>query len=137
MQINIPREFRIDSVPATITLSDEDVDALGKDFPATVEMTDKTASYTFESARAAADFVDSLDGQIPYSARDLTEEDLEVFGNPETGSLARDLLGSKAGHLGGADKVARSWGIAAFSVAVPSAVVALAALIISILAIAQ
>lgn len=134
MQINIPRQFRLDSVPATITLSDEDVKSLARDYPTQVSMTERTATFKFESPRAAADFVDSLDGQIPYSARDMSDEDAEIFESPATGSVAREIVGTKAGHLGGADKVARSWGIAAFSVAVPAAVIAVTAMVFSALA---
>ena len=133
MQINIPREFKLDAVPATMTLSDEDLDALLGDFPAELTSTDRTATFRFESPRAAADFVDSLDGQIPYSAREMTEEDGEVFETPGLGSVARDIVGKSSSHLGGADKTARAWGIAAFSVAVSGTVIALTALAIGII----
>ncbi len=134
MQINIPRQFRLDSVPATITLSDEDVTSLAQDYPTEVSMTDRTATFVFESPRAAADFVDSLEGQIPYSARDLSDEDAEIFAAPTSGSVAREIVGNSRGHLGGADKIARGWGIAAFSVAVPAAVIGAVALVFSVIA---
>ena len=137
MQINIPREFRLDSVPATVQLSDSDLDSLLGEYPATLEATDQTASFTFESPRAAADFVDSLEGQIPYSTRQMSDDDVEVFEAPAVGSVARELVANSASHLGGADKTARAWGIAAFSVAVGGVVVGVAALVLAIIALAS
>ncbi len=136
MQINVPREFRLDAVPATMTLTDEDLVELLGDFPGELSMTDRTGTFKFDSPRAAADFVDSLDGQIPYSTREMTAEDEEIFGQPALGSVARELVANTASHLGGADKTARAWGIAAFSVAVSGTVVALTALAIGIIALA-
>ncbi len=136
MEIIVPREFRLETVPATITLSESDLQALVGEFPAELSTTDRTATFKFDSPRAAADFVDSLDNQIPYSAREMSDEDREIFAVPNLGSVARDIVGSKSAHLEGADKRARAWGVAAFSVAVSGTVVALTALAIGIIAIA-
>lgn len=134
MQINVPREFRLDSVPATVTLTDEDIAQLVGDYPATLETSDRTATFTFESPRAAADFVDSLEGQIPYSTRNMTEEDAEIFAAPAMGSVAREIVAGSSPHLGGADKIARRWGVAGFSVAVSGTVIAITSLALSIIA---
>lgn len=134
MQINVPREFRLESVPATVRLNEDDLTELLGEFPAELSVTDRTGTFTFESPRAAADFVDSLDGQIPYSTRNMTDAEAEIFAAPEMGSVAREIVAASAAHLGGADKVARRWGVAGFSVAVSGAAVALTALVLSIVA---
>lgn len=134
MEINVPREFRLESVPATVTLTDEDLAALLGDLPAKLESSSRTASFTFESPRAAADFIDSLEGQIPYSTRNMTDKEAEIFSAPASGSVARELVAKSSAHLGGADKIARRWGVAGFSVAVSGTVLAITSLALSIVA---
>ena len=69
-------------MPATIRLSEDDVNELSAAFPAEVDYGDDIATVTFNSPRAAVDFVESLHGQIPYTAGGMTVEEHTIFNDP-------------------------------------------------------
>ncbi len=136
MYIRVPREFRLQSVPASIILSEEDIAKLADPYPASVELTDEHATVQFDSPRAAADFVASLRGQIPYSATDMTADEDAIFNDPDVRALARAGVGSDA-SFDAIDRGARRWGIAAFSVATSTLVLSLSAFVMAIIALAH
>ncbi len=132
MRIFVPRHFKPDMPPADVTLSDQDILAMTAELPAEVVLSSDGADLVFSSPRAAADFVESLKGQVPYTISGVEEQEEAAF----LELLATAGLSSESGKnaLTFVDPVARSWGIAAFSVAASAAAVAVAALVIGIIA---
>lgn len=121
-------------MPATIRLSEDDVQELSAAFPAEVDYGDDVATVTFNSPRAAVDFVESLHGHIPYTAGGMTVEEHTIFNDPEIRAEAAGVVSEKEPGFEGYDRIARRWGIAAFSVATSAAATGLAGLIVAIIA---
>ena len=121
-------------MPATIRLSEDDVRELSADFPAEVAYGDDVSTLTFASPRAAVDFVESLHGQVPYTAGGMTVEEHTIFNDPEIRAVAAGLPIEKEPTFESYDRKARRWGIAAFSIATSAAATSLAGLIIAIIA---
>ena len=130
VDVIIQKNYRIDGLPGTITISDEDVIAAAAPYPATVSFDEQTAFLHFESPLAAADFVNSLQGQVPYKVEGMTEVDKYVFNDPMIRREAREKQGPNINMI---DKGARHWGIAAFSVACSATGIAIAALVLAII----
>lgn len=129
MLIRIPQTFRAEKLPATVTLSDDDLRELLENIPGEIDALDDEYAIQFKSPHAAADLVSRLDGRIPYLASnmDLKEEILFT-------SLIEESPHSKKKPTDARDRKARGFGIAGLSVGISSAVAALAALAMSIIA---
>lgn len=134
MNIRIPREFRLQSVPATISLSNDDILQMADPFPAEVILSPEYAEVYFESPRAAVDFVESLKGHVPFSAIDMTAEEDLIFNDPEVRAAAQSAVNPDEPRFVTHDRSARRWGITAFTVAAAGLPFAIAALVISIVA---
>lgn len=126
MIIRFPHTFRAESAPVTITISEDDVKELLGDLPGTIEHFDESIHVSFESPRAAAAFVENLGDVIPYLASDMDIEEELLFNSilSEQGSVVVEPLTRPA------------LAVAALSVAIPAAVLALIGITLGIIGIA-
>lgn len=129
MIIRIPSSFRLDAVPATATISEDDVAELLAGAPGEQTHLDDEIQISFESPHAAADFVNALGSAVPYVAADMSVTEEATF---------RSIIGdhSVKAEPAGVVQRARNTAVAALSVAIPAAVVALGSLAVAIVALA-
>lgn len=137
MFITIPRTFRIPLVPATVTLSDEDFHELTEPFPAKLTLTADYGQIDFESPRAAVDFVGSLRGRIPFVPGNMSPEEEALFNDPDLRPDVIKKIEAEEPHFDSVDRVARRWGISSFSIAAGTALIAITALVLSLIALAN
>lgn len=128
MIIRFPQSFRLEGMPATVTLSQEGIVTLLGELPGEITATTEDEIHVrFDSPRAAADFVSTLGSTIPYLASDMDIEEELLFN-----SLISERELPPTSDRPRASRTA----IAALSVAIPGAVIAIAALVLGIIGIA-
>lgn len=134
MDVIIQKQYQIAGLPGTVSLAEDDIINAVAPYPATVSFDDETAFLHFDSPVAAADFVNSLEGQVPYKVEGMTNEEQIIFDDPTIRQITKD---NREPQLTVADKRARHWGIAAFSVACSAAGIAIGAFVMAIIALVQ
>lgn len=128
MIIRFPQSFRLEGVPATATVSKEDIVALVGELPGEITTTTEDEIHvSFDSPRAAADFASALGSTVPYLASDMDIEEELLFNRLLT---ERNL--DSAHDRPKASRIA----IAALSVSISGTVIAIAALVLGIIGVA-
>jgi|GEM_PF-6236235 hypothetical protein len=126
MIIRFPRTFKLSSPALPVVLSIEDTNELINGFPGEVTLSDTEVEVAFDSPHAAADFVDSLENKVPFLASNMTLEEEIVFTEVlAERTSARPTRGSHS-----------KLSVAALCVAIPSAAIAIAALVLGIVGVA-
>lgn len=127
MIIRFPRTFKLKNPALTVVLSEEDVTELIGVFPGNATMENEEITITFDSPHAAADFIDSLDNQVPFLASNMTLEEEIVFNEVLAERVSATPTRTSHSRLS----------VAALSVAIPSAAIAISALILGIIGVAS